>query len=222
MMTHTHWLDGRRRRDILIVWIRNSTLAIQQRLDRQHCLEHDEQLFAPIRAQQPCIAESAPLRPMGIALCPHVQVSRQKRFRAKTDQQLVWMSISWDNNNKNGRLRGYQDTFTEGPRPVCVIPQHIHSLVKQTMSETLITGQTSEDLLADFETLLNSGSIDFGEDHQIVIITSPSNEGLHPAAAPTSTGEILLFATPQGPADVGVQDKRRPVLGRPPVRRVWR
>lgn len=87
------------------------------------------------------------------------------------------------------------------------------------MSETLITGQTSEDLLADFETLLNSGSIDLGEDHQIVIITSPSNEGLHPAAAPTSTGEILLFATPQGPADVGIQDKRRPALGRPPVRR---
>uniref|UniRef100_A0A673BNK0 E2F transcription factor 1 n=1 Tax=Sphaeramia orbicularis TaxID=375764 RepID=A0A673BNK0_9TELE len=89
------------------------------------------------------------------------------------------------------------------------------------MSETLITGQTSEDLLADFETLLNSGSIDLvgGEDHQIVIITSPSNEGLHPTAAPTSTGEILLFATPQGPADVGVQDKRRPALGRPPVKR---
>lgn len=85
------------------------------------------------------------------------------------------------------------------------------------MSETLITGQTSEDLLADFETLLNSGSIDLGEDHQIVIFTSPSNEGLHPAAAPTSTGEILLFATPQGPADVGLQDKR-PALGRPPVR----
>ncbi|XP_072223201.1 transcription factor E2F1 [Leuresthes tenuis] len=87
------------------------------------------------------------------------------------------------------------------------------------MSETLITGQTSEDLLADFETLLNSGSIDLGNEHQIVIITSPSNEGLHPAAAPTSTGEILLFATPQGPADVGVQDKRRPALGRPPVKR---
>ncbi|KAG8002899.1 Transcription factor E2F1 [Nibea albiflora] len=87
------------------------------------------------------------------------------------------------------------------------------------MSETLITGHTSEDLLADFETLLNSGSIDLGEDHQIVIITSPSNEGLHPAAAPTSTGEILLFATPQGPADVGIQDKRRPALGRPPVKR---
>ncbi|CAB1458844.1 unnamed protein product [Pleuronectes platessa] len=87
------------------------------------------------------------------------------------------------------------------------------------MSETLITGHTSEDLLADFETLLNSGSIELGEDHQIVIITTPGTEGLHPAVAPTSTGEILLFATPQGPADVGVQDKRRPALGRPPVKR---
>ncbi|XP_034029193.1 transcription factor E2F1 [Thalassophryne amazonica] len=87
------------------------------------------------------------------------------------------------------------------------------------MSEALITGHTSEDLLADFETLLNSGSINLSEDHQIVIITSPTNEGLHPAAAPSSTGEILLFATPQGPADVGIQEKRRPVLGRPPVKR---
>ncbi|KAM9344298.1 transcription factor E2F1 [Pholidichthys leucotaenia] len=87
------------------------------------------------------------------------------------------------------------------------------------MSEALITGQTSEDLLADFETLLNSGSIELGEEHQIVIITSPGNEELHPATAPTSTGEILLFATPQGPADVGLQDKRRPALGRPPVKR---
>lgn len=87
------------------------------------------------------------------------------------------------------------------------------------MSETLITGQTSEDLLADFETLLNSGSINLGEDHQIVIITSPTNEEPHPAVAPTSTGEVLLFVTPQGPDDVGVQDKRRPTLGRPPVRR---
>lgn len=86
------------------------------------------------------------------------------------------------------------------------------------MSETLITGHTSEDLLADFETLLNSGSIDLGEDHQIVIITSPGHEGLHPTAAPSSTGEILLFATPQGPPNVAIQDKRRPALGRPPVR----
>ncbi|KAG7280830.1 hypothetical protein CRUP_010812 [Coryphaenoides rupestris] len=96
------------------------------------------------------------------------------------------------------------------------------------MSETLITGQTSEDLLADFETLLNSGTIDLNGDHQIVIISSPSSNhnnntnnvvGLYPSGAPSSTGEILLFATPQGPADVGLQDKRRPTLGRPPVKR---
>lgn len=93
------------------------------------------------------------------------------------------------------------------------------TLCDTAMSETLITGQTSEDLLADFETLLNSGSIDLHGDHQIVIISSPSHVGLHPSVAPTSTGEILLFATPQGPADVGVQDKRRPTLGRPPVKR---
>lgn len=86
------------------------------------------------------------------------------------------------------------------------------------MSETLITGQTSEDLLADFETLLNSGTIDLGEDHQIVIITSPSNEALHPSVAPSTTGEVLLFVTPQGPEDMVKQDKRRPALGRPPVR----
>ncbi|XP_061624153.1 transcription factor E2F1 [Phyllopteryx taeniolatus] len=87
------------------------------------------------------------------------------------------------------------------------------------MSETLITGHTSEDLLADFETLLNSGGVALGQDHQIVIITSPCDEGLHPDAAPSSTGEILLFATPQGPADVAFQDKRRPTLGRPSVKR---
>nr|XP_057940355.1 transcription factor E2F1 [Doryrhamphus excisus] len=88
------------------------------------------------------------------------------------------------------------------------------------MSETLITGHTSEDLLADFETLLNSGSIGLGQDHQIVIITSPCDgSGHHPDTAPSSTGEVLLFATPQGPADVAFQDKRRPTLGRPPVKR---
>ncbi|XP_062315853.1 transcription factor E2F1 [Osmerus eperlanus] len=86
------------------------------------------------------------------------------------------------------------------------------------MSETLITGQTSEDLLADFESLLNAGSIDLSQDHQIVIISTPNNVGLQ-TTAPTTTGEILLFATPQGPANVVVQDQRRPTLGRPPVKR---
>lgn len=83
------------------------------------------------------------------------------------------------------------------------------------MSEALVSGQTSEDLLADFESLLNAGSIDLSENHQIVIISTPSNVGLN-SAVPSNTGEILLFATPQGPADV-VQDQRRPTLGRPPV-----
>ncbi|XP_037126477.1 transcription factor E2F1 [Syngnathus acus] len=87
------------------------------------------------------------------------------------------------------------------------------------MSETLITGRTSEDLLADFETLLNPDGVGLGQDHQIVIITSPSNEGLHLDAAPSSTGEILLFATPQGTADVAFQEKRRPALGKPSVKR---
>lgn len=82
------------------------------------------------------------------------------------------------------------------------------------MSETLITGLTSEDLLADFESILSSGSIDLSEDHQIVIISTPNDVDIH-SAAPNSAGEILLFATPQGPAPS--EDPRRPTLGRPPV-----
>ncbi|CAL8238665.1 unnamed protein product [Lota lota] len=66
------------------------------------------------------------------------------------------------------------------------------------MSETLITGQTSEDLLADFETLLNSGSIDLHGDHQIVIISSPSNVGLHASVAPTSTGRFCCLRPHRG------------------------
>ncbi|KAJ8340706.1 hypothetical protein SKAU_G00353390 [Synaphobranchus kaupii] len=84
------------------------------------------------------------------------------------------------------------------------------------MSETLITGLTSEDLLADFESILSAGNIDLSEDHQIVIISTPSDVDIHPAA-PNSAGEILLFATPQGPAPA--EDPRRPTLGRPPVKR---
>ncbi|KAM8830629.1 transcription factor E2F1 [Synchiropus picturatus] len=85
------------------------------------------------------------------------------------------------------------------------------------MSESLISGQTSEDLLADFETMLNSGKINLEQDHQIVVFTSPGAEGILPDITPSSIGEVLLFATPQGPAGVRVQDKRR--LGRPPVKR---
>ncbi|KAJ8265738.1 hypothetical protein COCON_G00148370 [Conger conger] len=84
------------------------------------------------------------------------------------------------------------------------------------MSETLITGLTSEDILADFESILSSGSIDLSEDHQIVIISTPNDVDIH-SAAPNSAGEILLFATPQGPAPS--EDPRRPTLGRPPVKR---
>ncbi|XP_077575958.1 transcription factor E2F1 [Stigmatopora nigra] len=87
------------------------------------------------------------------------------------------------------------------------------------MSETLITGHTSEDLLTVFETVVNYGGAGSSQDHQIVFITSPGNEGLHPGGVPSSTGEILLFATPQGSADVALQDKRRPALGRPSVKR---
>ncbi|XP_010889765.1 transcription factor E2F1 [Esox lucius] len=83
------------------------------------------------------------------------------------------------------------------------------------MSETLISGQTSEDLLADFETILNAGSIDLSEG-QIVIISTPSNVGFN-SGVTSNIGETLRFVTPQGP-DV-VLDQRRPTLGRPPVKR---
>ncbi|XP_059384452.1 transcription factor E2F1-like [Carassius carassius] len=84
------------------------------------------------------------------------------------------------------------------------------------MSESFISGQTSEDLLADFESLLNNGSIDLSEDHQIVIISTPGT-----ASASTATGDILLFATPHHTttATTILPDHRRPTLGRPPVKR---
>ncbi|XP_067303250.1 transcription factor E2F1 [Pseudorasbora parva] len=84
------------------------------------------------------------------------------------------------------------------------------------MSESFISGQTSEDLLADFESLLNNGSIDLSEDHQIVIISTPGT-----ATASTAAGDILLFATPHHTttATTTLQDHRRPALGRPPVKR---
>lgn len=81
------------------------------------------------------------------------------------------------------------------------------------MSQQLVSGQTSEDLLADFESILEAGGIDLDQ-QQIVIISTPGNVDLHPATSGTG-GEMLLFATPQGPrpGDGG----RRPTLGRPPV-----
>ncbi|KAJ8016699.1 hypothetical protein DPEC_G00010030 [Dallia pectoralis] len=84
------------------------------------------------------------------------------------------------------------------------------------MSETLVSGQTSEDLLTDFETILNAGNVDLSEGHQIVIISTPSNVGFNSTVTST-IGETLRFVTPQGP-DV-VLDQRRPTLGRPPVKR---
>ncbi|MBN3322623.1 E2F1 factor, partial [Atractosteus spatula] len=83
------------------------------------------------------------------------------------------------------------------------------------MSETVVTGQTSEDLLADFESILGSGSIELNED-QIVIISTPAHVEIQPAGS-SGAAEILLFATPQGPAPE--DEQRRPVLGRPPVKR---
>ncbi|XP_028668226.1 transcription factor E2F1 [Erpetoichthys calabaricus] len=84
------------------------------------------------------------------------------------------------------------------------------------MSEQLISAQTSEDLLANFETILSAGSIEFGEEQQIVIISTPASADVHPAVS-SAAGDILFFATPQssGHDDEG----RRPALGRPPVKR---
>ncbi|XP_077074131.1 transcription factor E2F1 [Siphateles boraxobius] len=85
------------------------------------------------------------------------------------------------------------------------------------MSESFISGQTSEDLLADFESLLNNGSIDLSEDHQIVIISTPGT-----ASTSTATGDFFLFATPHHSASTSTStalDNRRPALGRPPVKR---
>lgn len=87
---------------------------------------------------------------------------------------------------------------------------------KTTMSETFLSGQSSEDLLADFESLLSSGTIDLSAEHQIVIISTPSTVDLHPAAPHPAEGDILLFATPHTTPGPG-QETRRPTLGRPPV-----
>ncbi|KAG9335235.1 hypothetical protein JZ751_005481 [Albula glossodonta] len=72
----------------------------------------------------------------------------------------------------------------------------------------------SEDFLSDLESLLSTGNIDINEDHQIVIISTQSDVDIH---STNSTGDILLFATPQGPAPS--EDPRKPILGRPPVKR---
>ncbi|XP_062872052.1 transcription factor E2F1 [Trichomycterus rosablanca] len=86
------------------------------------------------------------------------------------------------------------------------------------MSETFVTGQTSEDLLADFESLLNSGSIDLSADHQIVII-SPACGGVELLQPRAATADLLLFSTPHGTETPGAQTRRDPAPGRPPVKR---
>ncbi|KAF5879993.1 transcription factor E2F1-like, partial [Clarias magur] len=84
------------------------------------------------------------------------------------------------------------------------------------MADTVVSGHSSEDLLADFETLLNSGSIDLSADHQIVII-SPAC-GAVELLQPRSTGpDLLLFSTPHSSAPA--QPRRDTAPGRPPVKR---
>ncbi|KAM9445200.1 transcription factor E2F1 [Clarias gariepinus] len=84
------------------------------------------------------------------------------------------------------------------------------------MADTVVSGHSSEDLLADFETLLNSGSIDLTADHQIVII-SPACGGVE-LLQPRSTGpDLLLFSTPHSSAPA--QPRRDVPPGRPPVKR---
>ncbi|TRY98604.1 hypothetical protein DNTS_005286 [Danionella cerebrum] len=84
------------------------------------------------------------------------------------------------------------------------------------MSECFVSGQTSEDLLVDFESLLNNGGFDLREDHQIVIISTPGT-----SSASTGTGDVLLFATPHNTNDgpMSLEGTRRPAQGRPPVKR---
>lgn len=83
------------------------------------------------------------------------------------------------------------------------------------MADSVASGHSSEDLLADFETLLNSGSIDLSADHQIVII-SPACSSVE-LLQPRSTGtDLLLFSTPHNTAPPA-QQRRDTAPGRPPV-----
>ncbi|TSL61122.1 Transcription factor E2F1 [Bagarius yarrelli] len=84
------------------------------------------------------------------------------------------------------------------------------------MADTVVSAHSSEDLLLDFETLLNSGSIDLSADHQIVIISPACGnvELLQPRSAGT---DLLLFSTPHSTLTPGNQQRRDPAAGRPPV-----
>ncbi|KAI5609232.1 transcription factor E2F1, partial [Silurus asotus] len=86
------------------------------------------------------------------------------------------------------------------------------------MTDTVVTAHSSEDLLLDFETLLNSGSIDLSADHQIVII-SPACSGVELLQPRSAGGDLLLFSTPHSTALSGAQQSRDTAPGRPPVKR---
>ncbi|XP_062396830.1 transcription factor E2F1 isoform X2 [Sardina pilchardus] len=80
------------------------------------------------------------------------------------------------------------------------------------MSDTLLSGRNSEDLLADFESLVNSGVLDIN-DQSVVIISTPSNVVV-PTVGP---GDLYFVATPQTSSTA--DELLRPFLGRPPVKR---
>lgn len=84
------------------------------------------------------------------------------------------------------------------------------------MEDSVVSAHSSEDLLADFETLLKSGSIDLSADHQIVIISPAcgSVELLQPRSAGT---DLLLFSTPHSTTPTPPQQHRDTTTGRPPV-----
>ncbi|KAK3519167.1 hypothetical protein QTP70_020002 [Hemibagrus guttatus] len=86
------------------------------------------------------------------------------------------------------------------------------------MADTVVTAHSSEDLLADFETLLNSGSIDLSADHQIVII-SPACANVELLQPRSTVADLLLFSTPHSTVSSGAQPHRDTAPGRPPVKR---
>ncbi|KAB5546696.1 hypothetical protein PHYPO_G00074980 [Pangasianodon hypophthalmus] len=81
------------------------------------------------------------------------------------------------------------------------------------MADTVVSAHSSEDLLADFETLLNSGSIDLSADHQIVII-SPACGGVELLQPRSAGADLLLFSTPHSTSHHGrIAAERRPAAG---------
>ncbi|XP_063065612.1 transcription factor E2F1 [Engraulis encrasicolus] len=84
------------------------------------------------------------------------------------------------------------------------------------MSDSLnLSAQNSEDLLADFESLVNCGAFDLGG-HPVVIISTPGHIEV-PMVAPPVNANILFVATPQTSSS---QERQvRTHLDRPPVKR---